>query len=258
MRILITNDDGIEANGIHILAKELSKRHEVYVYAPKDEKSGVGHSFTFLDPLYIIPREDSSHYRSYAITGTPVDCVKLGMSHMMTEQGIEADFVVSGINRGANLGTDVLYSGTVAGAMEGILLNKPALAVSCTGDHEPMNYETGAIVASKVLEYMIENPLPDFTMFNLNVADMPLKEVKGIRLATLGIRNYCNSYVKCMNPRGKEYYWLNDEPNPILDEASDIELHAQGYATITPISPNMTNHPYLEELKQQSFDTIWK
>ena len=244
MKILITNDDGIQASGIHRLAKALHPEHDVYMYAPSDEKSGVGHSFTFLQPLRVVPV--SREYKAYAINGTPVDCVKLGMYHM----GETPDFIVSGINRGANLGTDVLYSGTASAAMEGVLLGVPSLAVSCAGTTEPMHYETAAHFAKKALRYMMENPLPPFTMLNLNVPDKPLEEVKGLRACRLGFRNYSNGYKRCTDPRGNEYYWLDDEDNPSPDETCDIEWSARGYATVSPVSPDMTAYLYLDAMRQ--------
>ena len=247
MKLLVTNDDGIQAGGIHTLAKALHVDHDVYMYAPSDEKSGVGHSFTFLQPLRVVPVE--REYKAFAINGTPVDCVKLGTYHM----GEKPDFIVSGINRGANLGTDVLYSGTASAAIEGVLLGIPSLAVSCAGEKEPMHYETAAYFAKQALAYMIDNPMPPFIMLNLNVPDLPLAKVKGMRACRLGFRNYSSGYKRCVDPRGNEYYWLNDVADPSPDETCDIELCAQGYATLSPVSPDMTAYLYLDAMRHHPF-----
>lgn len=248
MRILITNDDGIRAPGIAALAEALSQDHDVYVYAPQDEKSGVGHSFTFLHPLRLYDVE-KDHYYAAEITGTPVDCVKLGIYHMRETWDIEPDCIVSGINRGANLGTDVLYSGTASAAMEACLLGYPALAVSCCGRQEPLHYETAARYANKVIEQDLIFSLPALTMMNLNVPDIDIHAVKGIRVCRLGVCNYSSDYKKRIDPRGNAYYWLDDTINPTMDAESDIYWMDQAYATITPVSSNMTDDASLDALK---------
>lgn len=248
MRILVTNDDGIRAPGIAALAEALSQNHDVYVYAPRDENSGVGHSFTFLHPLrlYDIERD---HYYSAEVTGTPVDCVKLGVYHMNETWGVEPDCIVSGINRGANLGTDVLYSGTVAAAIEGCLLGYPALAVSCCGHEESLHYETAARYANQVIEQNLIFTLPPLTILNLNVPNIKAQAVQGIHVCHLGVCNYSSDYKKCIDPRGNAYYWLADRINPTVDEESDIHWITKGYATITPVSSDMTAETPLDGLK---------
>ncbi len=248
MKILITNDDGIYAPGIHALANLLSKEHDVYMYAPHDEKSGVGHSFTFLHPLRIF-EHNHQNYRAFAITGTPVDCVRLGAYHMTEEWGIRPDCIVSGINRGANIGTDVLYSGTASAAMEACLLAYPALAVSCVGREEPLHYESAAQYAKQVIDLGLIFDLPPLIMLNLNVPDAAYEKIAGMQICKLGTCNYSNNYRKCIDPRGNDYYWLDDQMNPTEDHESDIEWISKGFATLTPIESDRTAYTYLDKLK---------
>lgn len=248
MKILVTNDDGIRAEGIHTLARELSKYHDVQVYAPANEMSGVSHSFTFFTPLRAIPMEYD--FSAHAITGTPVDCVKLGTFLM----GEMPDMIVSGINRGSNLATAVLYSGTVSAAMEGALMQIPSLAVSCDGHGGSMHYETSAKFAVKAIEYMKRHPLPAYTMLNLNVPNLSFDEVKGMKATSMGLCCYSNNYDRRTDPRGAEYYWLDDEPYETHDEQSDLYWHKLGYATLTPVSHDMTSHQYLDDMLQHNLE----
>lgn len=248
MRLLLTNDDGIFAPGLRALALALQKDHEIIVCAPDRECSGVSHSFTFLSPIRLKQVElEGVNAPSYSVSGMPVDCVKLGTVNLMDKA---PDMVVSGVNHGGNLGTDVLYSGTVSAAMEAAILGINALAVSCVG-FPAQHFETSARLAASLLDKLHGLKAPAGTVFNLNVPDLPEREVKGLKLATIGNMEYDNLYEKRLDPRGNEYYWLSDSliENPKLQEGSDIYWMDEGYATLTPIMYDLTNHAYLKTLQ---------
>lgn len=251
MRILVTNDDGVRAPGIAALARALAKQHDVTIVAPASEMSGVGHGFTFLTPL-MSERVDNElgfvDMRAYAVTGTPVDCVKLGCFHLGEEC---PDIVFSGINRGPNLGTDVLYSGTASAALEAAILGIPAVAVSCAS-FAPVHYETAAQCALDVLQYLGDHPLPEWTMLNLNVPDVPYDQVRGIVPARLALRRYENRYDKRINPHGRHYFWLSDALTPELGADTDERWEHEGFATLTPVGIDLTRVAYLEKMQSHT------
>lgn len=247
MHILVSNDDGYRAPGILALAKELAKKHKVTVVAPTDEQSGVSHAFTMLKPL-MSHRVDGemglTDIKAYGVTGTPVDCVKLGCFHL---DDAMPDAILSGINRGANLGSDVLYSGTVSAAMEGTLMGIPSIAVSCCSGN-PQHYESAARYAVKALDYMCAHPLNENMILNVNVPDLPYDQIRGLKPAALAIRRYANDYDERRDPRGRRYFWLSDSIEPLLEADTDEAWIEQGYATITPISIDVTYREYLNRM----------
>lgn len=251
MHILVCNDDGYRAPGILALAKELAKRHMVTVVAPSEEQSGVSHAFTMLKPLMSwrvdqeLGLEDS---KAYAVTGTPVDCVKLGCFHL---GDAKPDAVISGINRGPNLGSDVLYSGTVSAAMEGSLLGIPSIAVSSCA-MEPRHYDAAACYAVKALDYICAHPLHENMILNVNVPDLPYDKIKGMKPASLALRQYVNEYDGRKDPRGRHYFWLSDSIQPRLDADTDESWVESGYATITPISIDITYWDYLNKMRSDA------
>lgn len=244
MRILISNDDGIHAPGIHALANELAKEHEVFVFAPDQERSGASHSFTYLKPLRATKKDEFS-FPAFAVSGTPVDCVKLGL-FLMEET---PDMIVTGINRGANLSTAILYSGTVSAAMEGALLNIPSIAVSLHGHHEPMNYEVAAQYAHDVVDYAMQHPMPMRTLLNVNVPDVPLGDIQGMQATKMGFTSYTSHYDCRQDTRGVDYFWLDDMQRNSQTVDDDLYWIAKNYVTITPVSYDMTNYDYLDEMK---------
>lgn len=247
MHILVSNDDGYRAPGILALVKELMKYHQVTMVAPAEEQSGASHAFTMLKPLmsHRVDRElGLEGVKAYAVTGTPVDCVKLGCFHL---DDAMPDAVLSGINRGANLGSDVLYSGTVSAAMEGSLLGIPSIAVSCCS-YNPQYYESAARYAMKALNYMCAHPILPHMILNVNVPDLPYEEIKGLKPAQLAIRHYVNAYDQRTDPRGRSYFWLSDSIEPALEEDTDETWVEKGYASITPISIDMTYREYLDKM----------
>ena len=249
MKILISNDDGIQALGIRTLAEVLHNEHEVYVVAPDRERSASGHSLTLHKPL----RADNvcnyiNGIQAWQINGTPSDCVKLGTSNLLIEQ---PDIVVSGINRGPNLGTDVLYSGTVSAAMEGALMGFPAIAVSSAGFSEG-NYGIAAQFILNLLKQISNISLPPYTILNVNVPDMDSENIKGTKITRLGVRKY-NETFEQINLGNKHYYWLKGD---IMDVAnsddSDIVAIENNYISITPLHYDLTLHSSLENLKPLS------
>lgn len=248
MKILVTNDDGVYAPGIRALAIALSAEHDVLVAAPDSERSGQGHAFTISAPLRA--REVTLRGfegKAFAVNGTPVDCVKLGVSNLM---GDRPDMVVSGINSGANLGTDVLYSGTASAALEGGILGIASLAMSLCS-HTPKDFAPAAEYAVKMARYLAENPLPPTCILNVNVPDIPLCEIKGIKPCPLSRRMYNNTYVEARDPRGGVHYWLPSEmyeyaPNAVDTDEKWID---EGYVTATPITFVITAQSALEGIR---------
>lgn len=198
MKILVSNDDGVLAPGIKILANELATLGEVKVVAPDRNRSGASNSLTLTQPLRV-KQLDNGYY---SVDGTPTDCVHLALTGFLEPI---ADIVVSGINEGANLGDDVLYSGTVAAAMEGRYLGLPAIAVSMVGDNI-QHYETAAIIAKELVMKLSVNKLPSQTILNVNVPDLPLNQIKGLQVTRLGTRHSAEPIIKEYDPRGRPIY----------------------------------------------------
>lgn len=246
MRILLANDDGFYAHGLKPLAEALDDLGEVWVVAPEREQSARSHALTMHKPLRATERRP----RWFAVSGTPADCVYMGVFHLMPER---PDIVVSGINRGANLGNDVLYSGTVAAAMEGALLGLPSVAVSLFyrfgTPTELLNFGTAARVTRAVVAGLIEHGHEPRTVVNINVPDLPESELQGIRAARLGIREYEPLVDERRDPRGRPYYWIGGKHSrfaPIPD--SDGPLCSEGWATVTPLSADLTAERALEAM----------
>lgn len=241
MKILVSNDDGVFAEGIAILAKELEKIAEVDVVAPDRNRSGASNSLTLTRPL----RVKKTHTGSLSVEGTPTDCVHLAVTGYLDP---EPDMVVSGINDGANLGDDILYSGTVAAAMEGRYLGLPAIAVSLVGDNV-RHYNTAAVVARELVMMLKKNPLPKQTILNVNVPDLPLSEIKGIEVTRLGTRHAAEPIVKQIDPRGNTVYWIGP-PGPEGDsgEGTDFSAVKRGYVSVTPLQIDMTHYEVFDRL----------
>jgi 5'-nucleotidase len=245
MRILISNDDGVHAPGLRILERELRKFGEVWVVAPLEEKSTTGHSLTLHKPLRLIDMGG----RFYGVNGSPADCVYLGIRQVMG--GKLPDLVVSGINRGANLGQDVYYSGTVSAAREACMMGIPSLAVSLSVDfkkmrsEESLHYATAARVTAQVLRLLKlgqGGELPAHTLLNLNVPDMPLSRVRGVKLARQGFRYYSGSILKRKDHRGKNYYWVGGQYQGFrAEEGTDCATVESGYASLTPLKLDSTD-----------------
>jgi len=234
-RILVTNDDGVQSPGIHALAEALGSLGEVTVVAPLSEASAVGHALTLRRPLRVEHVSDRVH----GVDGTPTDCVNIAIATIL--RGLPA-MVVSGINKGYNIGDDVTYSGTVAGALEGALLGVPALAVSLEGGPE-YDFAPAAEAARQVAEALLQAPLPGRSFLNVNVPRGPLR---GFRATVQARRNHITSVAERVDPRGRAYYWIDEaqddwEPH----DQSDHQAVRDGFVSVTPLHPDLTAHEHL-------------
>jgi 5'/3'-nucleotidase len=243
MLILVTNDDGIQSPGIKALAKALKRLGEVYVVAPDRERTAAGHSLTLHKPLRI----EILGPRTYSVSGTPTDCVNLAVNEIMARR---PELVVSGINRGGNLGDDVTYSGTVSAAMEGTLLGIPSIAISQLGD-EHFQFETSARFAVPLARQVHRLGLPPDTLLNVNVPDLPRREVKGMRITCLGRRVFdSNNVIKKQDPRGKTYYWIGGSRIAWEDRKdTDQQAVEEGRISVTPVHLDLTNYSALASLR---------
>lgn len=248
MRILVSNDDGIFAPGIKALAESLAQHHQVYVVAPDRERSAAGHALTLHKPLRA---EEVSLFQgvmgSWEVNGTPSDCVKLAFGALLAEP---PDLVVSGINRGPNLGTDVIYSGTVSAALEGAILGSPAVAFSLAS-FDDLHYQTAATFALQAADKLASQHMPSRTLLNINIPSVPLPDVKGVRVTKLGIRKYNDVFEPRVDMRGKTYYWLAGEPDE-QEEHPDTDVMAirSHCISITPIHIDLTLYPLLDEVER--------
>jgi 5'-nucleotidase len=242
MNILLSNDDGWRADGLKALAQALAGLGTLTVVAPDRNRSGASNSLTLDAPLRIVESEGRWH----AISGTPTDCVHLAISGFLAE---EQHLVVSGVNDGANLGDDVLYSGTVAAAMEGRFLGLPSIAVSLVGGGA-RHFVTAARVARELIERLAGAPLPQATLFNVNVPDLPYEALKGLRATRLGVRHRSERIVRGTDPRGRPMYWVG-APGAGQDAGPGTDFHAieQGYVSITPLQIDLTRHAALPGLE---------
>ncbi|WP_421145446.1 5'/3'-nucleotidase SurE [Aeromonas dhakensis] len=240
MRILVSNDDGVHAEGIRALSEALAACGEVIVVAPDRNRSGASHSLTLEVPLRVTRIAETGYH---AVKGTPTDCVHLAVNELVRP---EPDMVVAGINHGANLGDDVIYSGTVAAATEGRHLGFPSLAISLVGK---THFVTAAHYAALLVKGMIVHPLPADQILNVNVPDLPLDQIKGIRVTRLGNRHRAESVICTEDPRGQPIYWIGP-PGSQQDagEGTDFAAIEQGYVSITPLTIDMTAYSSLAGL----------
>ncbi len=239
LRLLLSNDDGCSAPGLAALAEVLGAVGEVTVVAPDRNRSGASNSLTLERPL----RVSEQGPRRYCVDGTPTDCVHLAITGLLEE---EPDLVVSGINDGANLGDDVLYSGTVAAAVEGRFLGLPAIAVSLVG-HAGRHFDTAAQVARRLVLGLRRNPLPADTILNVNVPDLPLAEIRGFQATRLGHRHKAEPVIRDRDPRGRTIYWVGPA-GPAQDAGPGTDFHAveHGYVSVTPIQVDLTRYPAID------------
>lgn len=241
MHILISNDDGYLAPGLTALAKKLAEISRVTVVAPDRNRSAASNSLTLDMPL----RAERMANGFFSVDGTPTDCVHLAITGLLET---EPDIVVSGINNGENMGDDVLYSGTVAAATEGRFLGLPSMAVSINA-RTPQHNETAAIIAARLLEELLKNELPADTILNVNVPDLPLSEIKGLKSTRLGQRHRSEPVIEGRDPRNKKIYWVGP-PGAHQDAGEGTDFHAveHGYVSITPLKIDLTNHQRLNQL----------
>lgn len=241
MIILVSNDDGVSSQGIQALAAAAESLGEVYVVAPDREQSAASHSLTLHRPL----RVEEISERCYAVDGTPTDCVNLAVCGLLpTRPGL----VLSGINKGANLGDDITYSGTVSAAMEGTLFGIPSIAVSLVG-REAFDFGPAAEFATALARRVIESPLAPHTLLNVNVPAVPRAQLAGCRVTRQGKRRFSDAFVEKRDPRGKKYYWIGGEELGFVDEpGTDFAAVHAGAISITPIHLDLTHYPSLDGL----------
>ena len=250
LRILLTNDDGIHAPGLLALKIGIEKRgHTVIVCAPDRPRSAASHAITLHKPLRISEVRLADGTMGFAPSGTPSDCALIGLDEVVGKKGV--DLVVSGINHGPNLGWDVLYSGTVAAAMEAVILGTPAIAVSLASYEKELHYETAAdFIANPLIDLVAKNGLPPNTLLNVNVPNLPAEEIAGVKLAVTGDRQYVDRLDKRLDPSGRAYYWLggkiHDKETP---EGTDTHAVGAGFIAVTPIHLDLTAHALMRDLK---------
>jgi 5'-nucleotidase len=250
MKLLISNDDGIFALGIKTLADTLALAgHEVIVVCPDRERSATGHGLTLHDPIRAEEVTGIFYHtvRAWSCSGTPADCVKLALGALLDSF---PDFVLSGINHGANLGTDVLYSGTVSAAMEGTIEGIPSIALSLTS-FSYRKFQPAANFARDLIAHLEKQPLSEALLLNVNIPPVPAAEIAGVKITRQGLRRYFDTFQKRVDPRGKTYYWLSGEVVQDLDQPEHFHLPAEietdvqaiknNYITIVPLQFNMTS-----------------
>ncbi|WP_428603217.1 5'/3'-nucleotidase SurE [Sedimenticola sp.] len=242
MKILLSNDDGYLAPGLRALAEELSTLAEITVVAPERNRSGASNSLTLEYPL----RAELADNGFIRVDGTPTDCVHLAITGLLDD---EPDMVIAGINAGANLGDDVLYSGTVAAATEGRFLGLPAIALSMNA-HDPKHFATGARVARELVEHLQREPLASDTIINVNIPDLPYEELKGFQVTRLGHRHRAEPVVRDTDPRGRTIYWVG--PAGLEQDAgsgTDFYAVREGYVSVTPLQVDLTRHSDIVRLQ---------
>ncbi|MCP4048572.1 MAG: 5'/3'-nucleotidase SurE [Gammaproteobacteria bacterium] len=244
MEILISNDDGIEATGIRVLANSMCGLGGVTIVAPDRNRSGASNSLTLDAPIRIKETEEGV----YRVSGTPTDCVHVALTGLLDE---DPDIVVSGINSGANLGDDVIYSGTVAAAMEGRFLGFPAIALSLViaEDSQQHFYDTAAEAAIRLVKQLQWDPLPADTILNVNVPDCPWSEISGFEVTRLGHRHRAEPAIKAMDPRGREMYWIG--PAGAEQDAgpgTDFDAVRRKFISVTPIHVDLTRYQALDQV----------
>lgn len=253
-QILITNDDGYEAEGLLALINALKDDYQLTIVAPSTEKSACAHSLTLTKPLRFISVEDDFYKLD---DGTPTDCIYLALYSLF--EITKPDLIISGINRGSNLGEDITYSGTAAGAMEGVIHGVPSVAISqvlTAGDTKPVNYDLAASTIATLVKKIFDKsfPLEDREFLNLNIPNVPAGTCKGIEITHAGYRLYGNDAHVHRNPRGEEYHWLGLHPlewkaRPGVSGMNDFDAIKAGYISMTPVKLDLTAHERVQALK---------
>ena len=252
MKLLLSNDDGVFASGIYALAAELSKTHEIMISAPDRERSAVSRAMTLMDPIRAkkVQLHGLEQISAYAVSGTPVDCVRLALGNLFPAP----DMVISGINHGPNLGTDTLYSGTVAAAHEAALLGYQAIAISGLS-HKSEYQDTAARIAALAVAYVSRHPLQFGTVLNVNVPALPYEAIKGVKVTPLCVEQYTLPYVEREDPFGRKYYWT---PRGCTTCSTDMDVDdrwaREGYVTLTPLTCDLTQYSRLNDMKSQDLN----
>ena len=250
-KILITNDDGISSKGIYALWEAMQDLGDTFIAAPSVEKSASSHSLTLSDPLRVSISKRKNGFEGWSISGTPVDCVKIAIRSLMDDK---PDVLVSGINHGANLGNNIIYSGTVSAAAEGMIMGIPSIAISLAS-YETDNYDVVKGFAKKIVKKVIVNGIPKDMLLNVNVPYCSEEEVKGVRITKQGSQYFVDEFEERIDPRDGNYFWIKGE---MIDEDKSIEFDGaaikENYVSITPIHYKLTHEPFLNDLKNQYSD----
>ena len=248
VRLLLSNDDGISSEGLRALEEALAALATVYVVAPDREQSAASHALTLHRPL----RVQELGERRWAVDGTPTDCVNLAVNGILRRE--RPDLIVSGINRGSNLGDDITYSGTVSAAMEGTLLGIPSIAVSLAG-RERFDFSAAASFTAELVQALEGQKMPRDTLLNVNVPPLPRALIKGVMLTRQGKRRFGDMIVEKLDPRGRKYYWIGgDELGFIDDEGTDFAAIARDMISISPLHLDLTNYASFEEMTALKLD----
>lgn len=251
LKILVSNDDGIDSAGIAALQKSLSEIAEVTVVAPRLEQSAVGHGITMQIPLRVTEYYKNGNFFGYAVDGTPADCIKMGIRNILKES---PDLVVSGINNGSNTAINIIYSGTVSAAREAAIMEVPSIAVSVTS-HRVKHYEYAAEVAKMLVLKVKEKGLPLGTLLNVNVPDLPEDKIEGILITKQGKSKWDDIYEKRTDPYGRDYYWLVGEMTN-ADTNLDVDQVAikKNFVSVTPIHFDLTDYETFNSLKKWNIE----
>jgi 5'-nucleotidase len=249
MRILLTNDDGIYAPGLRALRAELRKLGEVVVVAPAAEQSAAGHSVTLLTPLLVneVFEDDGKAFVGWAVEGRPADCVKLALLELLPDP---PDVIVSGLNAGSNAGINVLYSGTVAAAIEGAFYRRTAIACSLEYDKKIYDFPTAAKYARQVVEQILARDPEPGSLFNVNIPVLERGPIRGVKVLPQNVSPYQEKFDRRVNPRGRTYFWTSPEftcPDPHPD--TDVTALAEGYITVTPLQFDLTDRARLGPMR---------
>jgi 5'-nucleotidase len=263
MKLLISNDDGIFSLGVRTLANTLAEAgHDVTVVCPDRERSATGHGLTLHDPIRAERVESIFHptIKAWSCSGTPSDCVKLALGALIDEP---LDLVLSGINHGSNLGTDILYSGTVSAAMEGVIEGIPSIAFSLAS-HTSQEFQAAAMFAQRLITQIYKHPLPEVMLLNVNVPPVQPEEIAGVAITRQGIRRYFDTFEKRIDPRGKTYYWLAGEVLEDVEQPAhlhlppdiptDVQAIRDRYITVTPLQYNLTDTAGIYSLQELKLD----
>lgn len=251
MLILLTNDDGIHAPGLAALEHELRQLGDVQVVAPAHEQSGVGHSITFLTPLVCQEVFAGPRRRGWAVEGSPADCVKIGIFEFCSQR---PDLIVSGINGGLNAGINVLYSGTVAAAIEGAFFGITSVAVSLEFD-EHAEFDRAARIGRQIIERILAAQHAAAQLYNINIPTAAVRGKPELRTVPMSVERYGEHFIKRQDPRGRDYFWATGEPPPRhVHHETDLSALEKGFVTLTPLQYDMTHHETLREMEQWQLD----
>lgn len=252
MNILISNDDGINACGLQAISETLSKNYKVYIIAPDRERSAAGHSITLNSPLRVEEFEPKyGSIRSWAVSGTPGDCVKIGVNAILSE-GEKPDLIISGINHGPNLGHDILYSGTVSCAIEGAMMNIPSIAVSLNSYKPTLDdFDFSAEFIESLIPKLNQFKFPQKSILNINIPGINKEDITGVAVTEMGGRMFTDNYEKRTDPRGKIYYWMAGKlTNEKDNDNTDITAIRQNKISISPLSFNLTRKDVITDLNK--------